>query len=129
MVAGLNLCARIWDYQYDLGSADDEVGGAVPSGTVLQENLEMRIASQKPVQALLDQGIESGDMYTGVIANYTIDVLNNHEIEIIAPANSPYFGKFFRVIGNPRRASSNPSDSRGFLLVSLRRVEKSRTIQ
>ena len=129
MVAGLNLIGRVWNFKYDLGEADDEVGGSQPSGTVLQESVELRIASMQPTQALLEQGVESLDLYTGVIANYTVDILNNHEVEITAPANSPYYGKFFRVMGDPRRTSTSPSDSRGFLFVSLKRVEKSRTIQ
>ena len=129
MVAGLNLVGRVYDFKYDLGEGDDDVGGSQPSGTVLQENVSLRIHSLKPTQPLLEQGVESLNLFTGVIANYTVDILNNHEIEITAPANSSPYGKFFRVIGDPERASTHPSDSRGFLMVSLRRVEKSRTIQ
>lgn len=129
MVAGLNLIGRVWSYEYNLGSADDDVGGAVPSGTVLQENVELRIHSLEPTQALLEQGIEDISMFTGVIGNFTIDIKNNHQIEITLPANSPYFGEFFRIIGNPQRASVNPSDSRGFIMVSLKRVERARTQQ
>ena len=129
MVAGLNLRGSVWDFRYDLGSADDEVGGAVPSGTMLQEGLCLRMASTKPTQALLEQGVESIDLYTGVIANYTVNILNNHEVEITAPENSPYYGKFFRIVGDPQRSSTSPSDSRSFLMITMRRVEKSRTIQ
>lgn len=129
MVAGLNLVARIWDYKYDLGSGDDIVGGAVPSGTVLQENVPCRVASMKPTQAILEQGIETLELYTGVVANYTVQIENNHELEITAPINSPYYGEHFRIIGDPRRTSTHSSDSRGFLMLTLRRVEHSRTIQ
>jgi len=129
MVAGLNLIGKVYDFKYNLGEGDDEVGGSQPSGTVLQDGVQLRIASQKPTRALLEQGVESIDLYTGVIANYTIDILNNQEIEVTAPSNSPYYGKFFRILGDPQRSSTSPSDSRGFLMVTMRRVEKSRTIQ
>ena len=129
MVAGLNLVGKVYDFKYTLGEGDDNVGGSQPSGTVLQDNLSLRIAAIKPTTALLEQGVESIDLYIGVVANYTVDILNNHEIEVTAPANSTYYGEFFRVLGNPLRTSTHPSDSRGFLLVTLKRVEKSRTIQ
>ena len=129
MTAGLNLVGKVYDYRYDLGEKDDETGGANPSGTVLQDNLSLRIASMKPTPALLEQGVESIDLFTGVIANYTVDIQNNHEIEITAPLNSAYYGKFYRILGDPQRTSTHPSDSRGFLLVTLRRVERSRAIQ
>jgi len=127
--AGLNLTGRIWDYAYNLGDGDDDIGGAVPSGTVLQERVELRIHATEPTQALLEQGIEDISMFTGVVGNYTVDILNNHQIEITLPSNSSYFGEFFRVVGNPQHASVSPSDSRGFLMVNLKRVEKARTIQ
>ena len=131
MVAGLNLIGKVIDYKYDLGEGDDAVGGAQPSGTttVLQDNIQLRIAAAKPTQAILEQGVETDSLYTGFIGNHTVDILNNHEIEVTAPANSPYFGLRFRILGDPQRASVGASDSRGFLLVMMKRVTKSRTIQ
>lgn len=129
MAAGINLLGRVWDYQYGLGEGDDDVGGSQPSGTVLHERIELRISSMKPTQALLEQGIEDISMFTGFLVNHTLQIANNNQLEITAPANSPYYGEFFRVIGNPQRTSMGPSDSRSFLKVNLKRVEKSRTIQ
>jgi len=129
MVAGLNLIGAVYDYKYNLGDGDDDVGGSVPSGTMLQENVQLRIAAMKPTQALLEQGVESTNLFTGFIGNHTVDILNNHEIEITAPTTSSYYGKRFRIVGDPQRSSTSPSDSRSFLLVTLKRATKSRTIQ
>lgn len=129
MPAGMNLICEVWDFSYDLGSGDDEIGGAVPSGTVLYQNISCRIQSNRPTQALREQGITGIDTYICAIANHTLDVENNNEIKITAPTNSPYYGKWFRIMGDPQRTSTSPSDSRGYLLVNLQRIERGRTIQ
>ena len=129
MTAGLNLVVRVWDYKYNLGEGDDSVGGSQPSGTVLHNQIDARIQSQKPTQALLEQGLEDISMFVGLLTPHTLLVTNNNQLEVTAPANSPYYNEFFRVVGNPQRTSMGASDSRGYLLVNLKRVEKSRTIQ
>jgi len=126
MVAGLNLCGRVWDYNYP---QDDEIGGALPSGTVIYENIELRIQSMKPTQPILEQGIEAIRLFTGMIHPQTLDIENNNEIEITAPSSSNYYGDKFRILGDPQRTSVHGSDSRGYILVTLRRIERGRTIQ
>lgn len=129
MPAGLNQLCEIWDFNYDLGSGDDEIGGAVPSGTVLYTDVPCRVQQDPPTQALLEQGIISTNRFSALIGDYTLDIENNNEIKITAPVNSPYYNKYFRILGDPERTSIHPSDSRGFLLVRLQRVERGRTIQ
>lgn len=119
----------MWDFDYDLGQGDDEIGGAQPSGTVIYENVSCRVQSLKPTQAIREQGIIGIDLFVGLVHPHTLDIENNNELEITAPANSPYYGKVFRIQGDPQRTSTSASDSRGYLLVNLKRVEKSRTIQ
>ena len=123
---GLNLTATIWEFNYE---SDDETGGSVPSGTILQEGVCMRMSAQPPTMVLLEQGVESIDLYEGMIGCLTVGVKNYNEVEITSPTNSPYFGEFFRVMGNPQLSSMHPSDSRSLLKVVLKRVERSRTIQ
>ena len=129
MPAGLNLLAEVWDFNYDLGQGDDEIGGAQPSGTILYSQIELRIQSQKPTPALLEQGIVGISTYIGLIRDRTLDIENNNEIRVTAPVNSPYYNKYYRILGDPQRTSMAASDSRGYLLVSLQRVERGRTIQ
>ena len=126
MPAGLNQLCEVWDFNYP---ADDEIGGAVPSGTMLYENIPCRIQQNRPTQALLEQGIVGINTFVALIGDSTLDIENNNELRITAPINSPYYNKYFRVLGDPDRTSVHPSDSRGCLLVNLQRVERGRTIQ
>lgn len=125
MPAGKNLFCSIIDHEYE----EDDVAGAVPSGVVISENVYIRIHPMNPTDVLLEQGVETVEMYNGFIYNYTETVTNNMEIEVTAPYNSPYFGERFRVTGNPRYSSLHPSDSRSYMKVKLRRTEQSRSIQ
>ena len=126
MSAGLNLVGRVWSFSYPV---DDSVGGALPSGTILHDKIDLRIEANKPTQALLEQGIEDISTFSGFLSPHTLLIKNNNEIEITAPANSVHYGKFYRVMGDPQVMSLHASDSRGYLFVSLKRVEKSRSIQ
>jgi len=126
MTAGMNLLCKIIEFSYP---SDDSVGGAQPSGTVTYEDISCRVQSSKPTQALLEQGLEDVSMFIGLLTPHTVLVTNNNQLEITAPLNSPYYNERFRVVGNPQRTSMSPSDSRGYILVNLKRVEKSRQLQ
>jgi hypothetical protein len=122
-VAGLNLKGRIWRFT---NPTDDDQGGSVPTGTVLYEPVFSRIRSEKPTLALLEQGLETPEIFTGILS-YTsysptgaFDVLHNDQYEIIHPPISGYYGKKFVIIGI-RPVSYN--DDRRFLQVTLRRLE------
>ena len=125
MGAGNVLICNVIDYSYN----DDEVGGAVPTGTVVETDLPIRIMNQPNTIALLEQGVETTNIYLGRIMKHTADIENNNEIVVTSPANSPYYNWHFRVLGDAQRTSTHASDSRGFLLVNLRRINKSRSIQ
>lgn len=126
MGIGTNLLADLYEFTYP---SDDSVGGSVPSGTVVYEGFRLRLRTDRPVDALLQQGIENIGAFTAHVIPYTVPVKYNNEIEITAPTNSPHYGSRFRVVTEPERTSMAPSDSRQYLIVRLRRVEKTRTLQ
>lgn len=128
MTAGLNLLGNLWQYS-NPPSSDDDIGGAVPTGTVSYYGMNLRLQTLKPTQALLEQGYESKGLFTALIEPHTVPIQFNGEIEITAPSNSPHLGNHFRIIGEPQRTSMSPSDSRGYLIVHVQRIEKGRTIQ
>lgn len=118
MTAGLNLqCSvvRITDV------ADDVIGGAQPSGTVVYRGVPSRISARRPTQVILEQGIEVKEIFTAVLTPGTLVVKNNDQIQVTYPVTSPYYGLNFRVLGVQH---SSMTDSRGFLILNLRRIEQ-----
>lgn len=129
MVAGLNLIVDIIEYDYDSLSSDDEIGGALPSGTVAYVGAQARIRALKPEPALAQQGVETIDMFACVLYPGNVPANNHNVLEVKAPINSPWYGKKFRLVGDPLRSSTAASDSRGYVLCTLQHVERSRGIQ
>lgn len=121
MPAGLNQVARLIRFSYP---ADDAAGGAVPSGTVVYENLLVRIKSEESTQALLEQGIQTPTIYTGLLFAGNITIEHNDQLEIVAPMGSWFYGKKFRVIGI-QRSSNHPAQDRNQIRVTMRRYEES----
>lgn len=122
-IAGFNIKGRIWRFT---NSANDSVGGAVPTGTVLYDPVWSRIRSEKPTLALLEQGLETPEIFTAHFsyvaysATGTFDVQHNDQYEVTFPIISQHYGKKFVIIGI-RPASY--SDDRKHLVVTLRREE------
>ena len=122
MPAGINRVCRLTTFSYP---QDDVVGGSVPSGTVVYENINIRIASEKPVMALVQQGLETEETFSASFHPGNANVDHNDQIEITAPKNDWYFGKKFRIVSVQR--SSNVSQDRNTIRVTLRRFDQSRT--
>lgn len=122
-VAGLNLKGRIWRFT---NPQNDDQGGAVPTGTVLFDPVFSRIRSEKPTLALLEQGLETPEIFTGILSytayspTGTFDVQHNDQYEVVHPPISSFYQKRFVIIG-VRHVSYD--DSRRFLQVTLRRLE------
>ena len=126
MVAGLNLVGKIW--RYTASSYDDDIGGAQPSGTIVYDNVSARIDAQKPTMALVEQGLETQTIFVGVLHPGNMRLESNDEFEVVSPSISHHYGKKYRIIGIQEQ-STHPADSRQFVMVTLRRVEKSRAVQ
>lgn len=120
MPAGLNRLAELTTFSFP---NDDVVGGAQPSGTVVYPNLVIRIKSEKPTLALLEQGLETQTIYSAHLFAGNIDIHHNDQVRVTAPNNDWFFNKTFRVIGVQR--SSNNLQDRNFVRVTLRRYEES----
>lgn len=125
MVAGLNLLVSVWKYTYP---ADDSQGGAVPSGTVIYSRVEARIQAAKPTQVLLEQGLEMPTMFSALLHPGTLQIEENYEIEVTHPTISSLYNKHFRVVG-VLHDSTYANDSRGFVLLTLKRIERAHGIQ
>ena len=124
MIAGFNQNGRIW--RFTAAKNNDDQGGAVPTGTVLYSPVFSRIASARPTQALLEQGLETPEIFTGYLSytayspTGTFDVQHNDQYEVTDPPISPFYQKRFVIVG-VQHVSYN--DSRRFLRVTMRRLE------
>ena len=97
MTAGANTRVQIWRITTIAG--DDEVGGAVVTGTVLHPYVKARIEANEPEQLLLQQGLETPRTFNALIVPGTLDVRERDELEITAPSYHPYYGVRFRIVG------------------------------
>lgn len=123
-ISSLNTKGRIWRFTNPANSDDDQ-GGSVPTGTVLFDPVFSRIRSEKPTLALLEQGLETPELFTGLLSytymvTGTFNVEHNDVYEVTYPPISIHYGKKFRIIG-VRPPSFN--DDRRYLYVTLRRME------
>lgn len=121
MPAGLNRVCQVWRFNYP---ADDVVGGSVPSGTVLYQNLDIRIEAEKPTLALVEQGLQTPTIYTALLFEGNVAIEHNDQIEFTLPVRDWYYGKKFRVIGI-QRSSNHPAQDRNQIRVLLKRWEAS----
>lgn len=121
MTAGLNLRCDVWNYSFN----NDSIGGALPTGTILYREAELRISPNKPTLALLEQGLETPMIYSGVLSPVssanTFTVTQNQQLQITWPPISEHYQKFFVIIGVQ---PASMQDGRKYWLVTLRRIEK-----
>lgn len=98
---GLNLRGTIWRMNQD---EDDEVGGAMLTGTPVANNLPLAISSNQPAQASLDQGLETPATFSATVKCGVV-IYERDEVEVTCPTHSPHYGLRFRIIGvqEPRR--------------------------
>lgn len=94
MSAGLNSRGVIWKFTY----ADDSQGGAVPSGSILYNNVYARISTKRSTQALLEQGLEVPRIFDVIFEPGYMQLQTNYVYEDLLPA-SPYYTKKFVIIG------------------------------
>lgn len=120
MRAGNNLRAQFIRYSYP---SDDEVGGALPSGTVIYTGIEGRIQDSTPIPAFAIQGVETNKIVTGYFYPGTLDIREYDQCEITEPLNHPYYGLRMR-IDTVQKPNYHPADPRGVLLLTMVRNTK-----
>lgn len=119
--AGLNRVCELTTFSYP---NDDSSGGAVPSGTVVYQNLNIRIEQVKPTQALLEQGVQVVHLYNAMVHPGNIVVKENDQIRFTAPVNDRYYNQKFRVVG-VLPSSGHPAHDRNLMRFVLKRFEES----
>lgn len=117
--AGYTQVGKIYRYEQ---LEDDSIGGSVPTGTVSNEFVNLRISTIEPTMALLEQGLETPHFYRSAVSASGMSIRENDEIEVILPVTSWYFGYRFRVI-SVQRASLRPEDPRSQAIVVMKRLD------
>lgn len=121
MPGGLNHVCELITFSYP---QDDVVGGAVPSGTVLYQNLSCRIEANMPTMALLEQGLQVPETWQVLVFPGNIEAKHNDQIRITAPVNDWFYNKKFRIIGITR-SSNHPGNDRNLIKFIVRRFDVS----
>lgn len=125
MPAGHNQLARIYRYTYP---QDDEIGGSVPSGTMIHDSILVRIEPVQPTMALLEQGLETVKLFRTAISYRAKDVKENDEVVVYEPIESFYYNQHFRII-SVQHASLRPNDPRSQVVIVMRRREDAHGLQ
>jgi len=112
---GMNLLVRVWRISEP---SDDMIGGALSSGTLVYTGKRARMESQKPVEAIVQQGLETEKIFNMNIQPVSLIIREHDEIELISPVTHPYYGKRLQVVG-VQNQSMSMSDPRSYLLLTL----------
>jgi hypothetical protein len=121
MVAGMRMRVTIHSIGY---GDDDEVGGAVVTGTANIRRYPAMIEYLKPSQMLLEQGVETKRMANVMVQPGSLVIYERDELEVVGPPGHEDIGKLFRVI-SVQRTGWSPNDSRGrFLQLTCERISE-----
>lgn len=110
MPAGLNCKVRVIRYV----DYDDDVGGASPSGTVLYDTLDARIAEDKVDSAFFQQGIETTKTYTLMMWRGDTQVKEQDVVYVYSPINSFYYNKYIKLV-SVMQDSRHPSNDQNYI--------------
>ena len=124
MTAGLVFSGKIWQLSF---TDDDEVGGAVPSGTIVYDNVQLRLQNSRNSLDLTIQGFETSKFFSAVLPPRPRMNLveKKHYLQVTSPPNSNHYLKMFRIV-NIQESNFHPSDPRRYLILNLERVENTR---
>ena len=118
MRAGNNVLVDIIRFDYPV---DDEVGGALPSGTIVYSSVEGKIQAQTPIPVFAMQGQETNKIMTATLYPGNLNIMEYDQIQVKSPPNSPYYDWKFK-IDTVQRSSKHPNDPRGIIICTLVRA-------
>lgn len=121
MVAGMRMRVTIHSIGY---GPDDEVGGAVTTGTANIRRIPAMIEYLKPSQLLLEQGLETKRLANIMVQPGSLVIYERDELEVVGPPGHEDIGKYFRIEA-VQRTGWSPNDSRGrFLQLTCERISE-----
>lgn len=118
---GLNITVSFIQNNY---ASDDDVGGAVLTGTVAYTGIKGRLSARRPSQQALEAGLEVNRLFDFIVPGQSLSLNERDEMQVTAPAASPYLNERFRIMGI-QHDSRRPN--RGHTEFTLSRIERSRS--
>lgn len=123
MTAGMRLRVTVHSISQ---AADDEVGGAVHTGTAAITSIPAAIEYLKPSQMLLEQGLETKRMARVMVQPGSLTIYERDELELVGPLGHEDIGNLFRVV-SVERTGFSPNDTRArHLVLMCERYERGR---
>jgi len=119
-MAGYNIRVDIWRMATD---SDDEVGGAMITGSVVYSGIQAFMQEQSTEMLLEQQGLPTLSIFNVTLIPGTLIIYERDEIEITKPLDHPLYGKRFRIM-NHRYSSNNPRDPRNYILLHVTRSDR-----
>ena len=120
MPAGQNQIAKLWRFVQD---PDDYIGGSIPTGSIINESVLLRIEPVTPTMALLEQGLETQKLYKTAVNYGAKNIKENDILQVYEPYDSWYYSGSFRVI-SVMHPSLRPNDPRSQVQVVMRRWDE-----
>ena len=124
MSAGFVLSGNIWQFTDHV----DDVGGSTPSGTVVYENVQLRLQNSPNSLDLNIQGYETSKFFSATVQPRPGMNLveKKHYLEVLSPPNHRYYQKMFR-IESIQEPNFHPADKRRYLVINLTRSDIAHT--
>lgn len=109
-------------------ATDDDIGGAVLTGTAIHECVATTFQEMPPSMLLVQQGIETKKIARALVRPSTMTILERDELLVTAPANHPYINTRWRIIkvNYPQMPISQRISQ---IQLTLERFQTNRTVQ
>lgn len=120
MPAGLTLAVKV--IRQDTSGGDDDVGGAVPTGTIIHLWVDGSIDPHIPKTDYSGQGLETIRTFDAMFWGNNLQIREQDEVEVVSPPNHQYFGKRFRVEAG-QYDRRHPAIKQGYYLATLTRSQ------
>ena len=122
MTAGFVLSADVWEFT----DAYDSSGGYTPSGTVVYENVSLRLQNSPNSLEMNIQGYETSKFFSATVQPRPgMNLIENkHYFQVTSPPNHRNYQKMFRLV-SIQEPNFHPADKRRYLIVNLERSDLS----
>ena len=108
--------------------SDDEVGGAVTSGTVVHAGIRGRLQGEPTEQVLLMQGLETDRVLRFTLQPGNLDIRERDYARVTYPTNHPYYNVNLRIV-SVTYSNLSPNDRRDYMIVDVTRSVRAHEIQ